>query len=295
MPSRTPSCALGATCPGFATRTGSTPGCTGSSSPAASTRPAADAVDAAGPGLTTATPAWAGHSRRPTFTMSAAARSIRTRIGLSRGLQFDSMRKTPEDLTHGEVCLCDRWSDLLPRQGHHRRQRGPPVQGTGPQGLHPQARSVHQRGSGDHVPVPARRGVRHRRRGGDGPRPRALRAVHRREPDPGLERDDRPHLPGGDRQGAAGRLPRRHRPGDPAHHQRDQGADRAGRPRRRPGRGDRRGRRDGRRHREPAVPRGHPPDAQGRRARERAVRPRDAAARPRGDRASSRRSQPSTP
>ena len=37
--------------------------------------------------------------------------------------------------THGEVCLCDRRSHLLPRQGHHRRQRRPPAQGAGPQGL----------------------------------------------------------------------------------------------------------------------------------------------------------------
>ena len=39
------------------------------------------------------------------------------------------MGKTPEDLTHGEVCLCDRRSDLLSRQGHHRRQRRTTAQG----------------------------------------------------------------------------------------------------------------------------------------------------------------------
>ena len=39
------------------------------------------------------------------------------------------------------------------------------------------------------------------------------------------QRHHRPHLPGGDRQGAPRRLPRRHGPGHPAHHQRDQGAD----------------------------------------------------------------------
>ena len=82
-----------------------------------------------------------------------------------------------------------------------------------------------------------------------------------------VQRHDRPDLPGGHRQGAPRRLPRRHHPGHPPHHQRDQGADRARRPRRRSGRRHRRGRRDGRRHREPAVPRGDPPDAQGRRPR----------------------------
>ena len=44
------------------------------------------------------------------------------------------------------------------------------------------------------------------------------------------QRHHRPHLPGGHRQGAARRLPRRHRPGHPAHHQRDQGAHPARRP-----------------------------------------------------------------
>ncbi len=48
------------------------------------------------------------------------------------------------------------------------------------------------------------------------------------------QRHDRPDLQPGHRQGAARRVPRRHRPGDPAHHQRDQGAD-AGPGRRRPG------------------------------------------------------------
>ncbi len=190
-----------------------------------------------------------------------------------------ALEKPPEDATHGEVCLCDRRRDLLSGQGHHRRQRRSHPQGARPAGLDPQARSVHQRGSGHDEPVPARRGLRHRRRRRDGPRPRALRAIHRREPVAALQRHDRPDLPGGHRQGAPRRLPRRHGPGHPAHHQRDQGTDRAGRPRRRSGCRDRRGRRDRRRHRITAVPRGHPPDAQGRRAGECAVRPRDAAPR----------------
>ena len=150
--------------------------------------------------------------------------------------------------------------------------------------LRPQARPVHQRRPGDDVALPARRGLRHRRRRRDGPRPGALRALHRREPLAALQRDDRPHLPGRHRQGAPGRLPGRHGPGDPPHHERDQGADPARQPRRRRRRGHRRGGRDGRRHREPAVPRGDPPDAQGRGAPERGLRPRDAAARAPGDR-----------
>ena len=44
------------------------------------------------------------------------------------------------------------------------------------------------------------------------------------------QRHDRPHLPGGHRQGAPRRLPRRHGPGHPAHHQRDQGAHRRASP-----------------------------------------------------------------
>ena len=41
--------------------------------------------------------------------------------------------------------------------------------------------------------------------------------------EPDRQRHDRAGLLHGDRQGAPRRLPRRHRPGDPAHHQRDQG------------------------------------------------------------------------
>ena len=102
-------------------------------------------------------------------------------IRLARGLPVP-FEKPPEDLTHGEVCLCDRRRDLLSWQRHHRRQRRSHPQGARPAGLHPQARSVHQRGSGHDEPVPARRGLRHRRRRRDRPRPRPLRALHRREP-----------------------------------------------------------------------------------------------------------------
>ena len=45
-----------------------------------------------------------------------------------------------------------------------------------------------------------------------------------------LERDDRAHLLGGDREGAPRRLPGKDRPGDPAHHRRDQRTHPAGSP-----------------------------------------------------------------
>ena len=88
--------------------------------------------------------------------------------------------------------------------------------------------------------------------------------------------DHRQDLPVGHPEGAARRLPRAHRPGHPAHHQRDQGQH----PRRRQGRRrrHRRDRRHGRRHREPAVPRGHPPVPSGRRTRQHALHPPDAGA-----------------
>ena len=68
----------------------------------------------------------------------------------------------------------------------------------------------------------------------------------------GVERRDGLDLRVGHRQGAARRLPRQDRAGDPAHHQRNQGVDspRRGEERRR--RVHRRGRRNGRRHRDPA-------------------------------------------
>ena len=64
---------------------------------------------------------------------------------------------------------------------------------------------------------------RHRRRGRDRPRPRPLRAFHRRFVAPVGQHHHGPHLPRHHRQGAARRLSRRDRPGDPARHQRDQG------------------------------------------------------------------------
>ena len=88
-----------------------------------------------------------------------------------------------------------------------------------------------------------------------------LRALHLDDRLPRVNNiDDRPDLRARHRQGAARRLPRQDRPGDSAHHRRDQGQRSArgvaGRRRR-----DRRDRRHRRRHREPALPRGDPPVA----------------------------------
>ena len=90
---------------------------------------------------------------------------------------------------------------------------------------HAEARPLPQRRPGDDEPVPARRGVRHRGRRRDRPGHRSLRALPRHRPGRLGERHDRPGLLDGHRQGAARRVPRRHRPGHPAHHQRDQGPD----------------------------------------------------------------------
>ena len=78
-------------------------------------------------------------------------------------------------------------------------------------------------------------------------------------------------------QGTPGRLPGRHRPGDPPHHRRDQGTDPPPRHRRRRRR-HHRDRRHGRRHRDPPLPGGDPAVPQGRRPGERLLHPRDAGA-----------------
>ena len=129
---------------------------------------------------------------------------------------------------------------------------------------------------GHDVAVPARRGLRHRRRRRDRPRPRPLRALHRPPGDPPGQHHHRPHLSGHPRQGAARRLSRRHHPGHPARHQRDQGLH----PRRQRGLRLRavRDRRHGRRHRGPAVLRGDPPARQRSAAQPRDLHPPDAAA-----------------
>ena len=106
------------------------------------------------------------------------------------------------------------------------------------------------------------------------------------------QHDGGTHLRDGDREGAAGRLPRQDRPGHPAHHRRDQGVDPARRHRSR--RGDRRDRRHGRRHRVAALPRGHPPVPAGSRPRQRDQRPPDARARTSRPPTSSRPSPRST-
>ena len=174
----------------------------------------------------------------------------------------------------GQARLRDRWCCIEPRQGAHGLVARAAAEESGPEGHDAEARPVHQRRSRHDEPLPARRGVRHRRQGRDRPRPRALRALRRRPAHAPLERDHRVDLPVGARQGTQGRVPRRDRAGDPAHHQRDQAAHPGARERRRRRR-DHRGRRHGRRHRDPAVPRSDPAVPQGRRARERLLRARD--------------------
>ena len=111
---------------------------------------------------------------------------------------------------------------------------------------------------------------------------------------PALQRDHRPGLCRGDRQGAARRLSGRHDPGHPAHHQRDQVPHRPG------------GARDGADvviveiggtvgdiESLPFLE-AHPPDAQGRGAREHALHPRDLAALHCRHAANSKPSPPST-
>ena len=148
---------------------------------------------------------------------------------------------------------------LRSRQGHRRRLDRPAARRPRPVGDDPEVRPVHQRRPGHDEPVPARRGVRHRGRRRDRPRPRPLRALHRRQHQPRLERHRRRDLRLGDPARAPRRLPRRHRPGDPAHHRRDQEPHPAGRGVRRRRHRDHRDRRHGRRHRVAAVPRGAAP------------------------------------
>ena len=100
-------------------------------------------------------------------------------------------------------------------------RRAPP--GARLQGPPAQARSLSQRRSGDDVALPAWRGLRHRRRRRDRSRSRPLRALHRRPRPPVGQRHLGPDLPGHHPARAARRLSRRHRPGDPPRHQRDQG------------------------------------------------------------------------
>ena len=70
--------------------------------------------------------------------------------------------KPPEDRSSGEVCLRDRWRDIVAGQGHHGCKHRPTAQESGSLRLHPQARPVHQRRPRDHVALPARRGLRDR-------------------------------------------------------------------------------------------------------------------------------------
>ena len=73
-------------------------------------------------------------------------------------------------------------------------------------------------------PHAARRGLRHRRRRRDRSRPRPLRALHLAADDAAEQLHHRPDLPDGHPEGAARRVPGRHRAGHSARHRRDQGA-----------------------------------------------------------------------
>ena len=168
----------------------------------------------------------------------------------------------PAQLPADEVRLRHRRGCVLSRQGTDGEFAGRPAVQPRAAGDHAEAGPVPQRRPRNDEPVPARRGLRHRGRRRDRPRHRSLRAVPRHRPDRPGQRDHGPGLLGRDRQGAARRVPRRHGPGHPAHHQRDQGAH----PRRRRGsragrRRHHRDRRHGRRHRVAALPRGRPPGA----------------------------------
>ena len=181
---------------------------------------------------------------------------------VTRDTRYDDERDDETD----EIHLRNWRRGVVARQGAGRRLDRQPARRARLSGHPAEVRPLHQRGSGHDEPVSARRGVRYRRRRRDRPRPRALRAVHQHGAHPEQQLDDRQDLPVGHPEGTARRLPRRHRAGHPAHHQRDQGQH----PRRlaRRGHRHRRDRRDGRRHREPALPRGHSPVPPGCRARQ---------------------------
>jgi len=179
-------------------------------------------------------------------------------------------------LPSAEVRLRHRRRRLVSRQGNHGSVARPPVEGARPEGAGAEVRPLHQRRSGNDEPVPARRGLRHRGRGRDRPRHRPLRTLHRREPVPELQPHGGFDLGARDPQGAPRRVPRLDGAGDPAHHERDQGADpQCGRGNglRRRGDGDRRHRR---RHRVAALHGGNSPAKARGRACERLLPARDA-------------------
>ena len=167
-----------------------------------------------------------------------------------------ALRKHPQTAT--KHLFVTRRRGFLTRQGPDGVQPRPVADGAGLAGDDAEARPLPQRRPGHHEPVPARRGVRHRGRRRDRPRRRALRALPRPQPVRFGQCHDGTGVFVGDRQGASRRVPRRHRPGHPAHHRRDQEphpGDGRTRRRRAPARcGDHRDRRHRRRHRVAAVP-----------------------------------------
>ena len=133
--------------------------------------------------------------------------------------------RPPSQLPADEVRLRHRRRCVLSRQGTDSEFAGCPAVQPWPAGHDAEARPLPQRRPRNDEPVPARRGLRHRGRRRDRPRRRPLRALPRHRPLRPGQRDHRPGLLRGDRQGAARGVPRRHRAGHPAHHQRDQVAD----------------------------------------------------------------------
>ena len=185
-----------------------------------------------------------GHPKRAGRGSSRSRRNSSPRTRPPRRFRWRSKRHSPKLFyrpalaqagrspvsldSHGAVHFRYRRRGLIARQ---RLALGFPrgaAAGARLQGPNPQVRPLSERRSGDDVALSARRSLRHRRRGRDRPRPRPLRALHWRFGETVGQCDDRPDLPRHHRQGAARRLSRRDRPGDPARHQRDQGI-RAGR------------------------------------------------------------------
>ena len=134
-------------------------------------------------------------------------------------------RRGAAGVSADQVRLRHRRRRLVARQGHHRRVARSAAEGARPEGRRPEVRPVPQRRPRHDEPVPARRGLRHRGRRRDRPRHRPLRALPRPEPLPEREPHPGRHLGPRAAQRAQGRLPRQDRPGDPAHHGRDQGPD----------------------------------------------------------------------
>ena len=235
---------------------------------AAALRGAAPRAAGAGRGPRAAARAAARHADpgRARRRRGGRRRSTRRRTSSACARCWRRGREGQRERACHQVHLRDGRRGLVPRQGPGVGVDRAPARGPRLPGRADEVRPVHQRRPRHHEPLPARRGLRHRRRRRDRPRPRALRALHALRHLEGLEHHHRQGLRLGHRAGAARRLPRPHRAGDPAHHRRDQGRDPRARGAAGRRRGDRRDRRHRRRHRGPALPRGGAPVPPRRRA-----------------------------